>query len=436
MLKLTLLLIVLWFPALLSGLEDAGNFYYWRYQLIMLTGIIGTGYMGIASLLAVRFTWTEKLVKGLDKGYAIHKKLGIGAAVALIAHWLLIKSAKWLIAAGWIEKRVHHHREVEGINWHSLAKDTGEYTFYILLVFVLISLISLISYRQFKYIHKVAGLLMIAGAFHSVFFLDWSLPSAGIDAVIVMICVAGVGSALLSLSGRIGSRKKVSGEVTHVERFVPDGGENRVIHFIVQLTSSLRYREGQFCYLNFHDGESPHPFSVLNYDPLGNRLEFAVKELGDYTRNMVETLKTGQPVTVEGGYGHFQIPETDHQVWVGAGIGIVPFISRLYWLNRQAGRQKRPELIHLFYCVRAEKEAFFIKEIKRLTDQLDYIQLHLSDADKGVFLSAPDITEKMAGKSFDVSFCGPDSFGRQLAEALQQWGLPASAFQRELFKMR
>ncbi|CAM3946435.1 Ferredoxin--NAD(P)(+) reductase (naphthalene dioxygenase/salicylate 5-hydroxylase ferredoxin-specific) [Vibrio aerogenes CECT 7868] len=436
MLKLTLLLFILWLPALFTGLEDAGNFYDWRHQLIMLTGILGTGYMGIASLLAVRFEWAEKLVKGLDKSYAMHKKLGMGAAVTLTAHWLLIKSAKWLIAAGWIAKRVHHHHIVEGINWHSLAKDTGEYAFYILLVFVLISLMSLISYRQFKSIHKLGGLLMIAAVFHSLLLLDWHMPSFAIDAVVIMICVAGVVGALLSLSGKIGRRKKVPGLLVSAEPLAADGGEKQIVRFVVQLNAPIQYREGQFCYLDFHDGESPHPFSVLNYDPQNNRLEFAVKDLGDYTHKMVQFLKTGQAVTVEGGYGHFQIPAADHQVWIGAGIGIVPFISRLYWLNRQAGQQSKPELVHLFYCFRSEREAFFAQEIKRLTARLDYIQMHLFDAEQGALLSASDITGKMSGKSFNVSFCGPDLFGRQLAKSLQQWGLPPAAFQRELFKMR
>ncbi|MEI8631221.1 hypothetical protein P4S72_02135 [Vibrio sp. PP-XX7] len=83
----------------------------------------------------------------------------------------------------------------------------------------------------------------------------------------------------------------------------------------------MHYKEGQFCYLNFHDGEAPHPFSVLNYDPEKQYLEFGVKDLGDYTHKLVNQLETGQRVTVEGGYGCFQMAEAENQVWVGQGSG-------------------------------------------------------------------------------------------------------------------
>lgn len=57
---------------------------------------------------------------------------------------------------------------------------------------------------------------------------------------------------------------------------------------------------------------------------------FIAKALGDHTRRLRETLKIGMPVTVEGPYGCFDFEDAQpRQIWVGAGIGITPFIARM-----------------------------------------------------------------------------------------------------------
>jgi len=142
-------------------------------------------------------------------------------------------------------------------------------------------------------------------------------------------------------------------------------------------------------------------------------------------------------VTVEGGYGYFQIPQQAMQVWVGAGIGIVPFISRLYWLERKASKENlKYKKIHLFYCVNSRKEAFFEKEILAILGQLDCIELEVLDADKGEFLSAEQIVSITSSKEFDVSFCGPAAFGDSLRTDLASAGIGSECFHTEIFKMR
>ena len=189
--------------------------------------------------------------------------------------------------------------------------------------------------------------------------------------------------------------------------------------------------------MNFHDGESPHPFSILNYDPNTNLIELSVKSLGDYTHKMVEELESGQVVSVEGGYGYFQTPLHSSQVWVGAGIGIVPFISRLNWLQSIENRaQQQVEKVDLFYCVNSEKEAFFAQEIQVLISNLNFIKLHLLDGSKGEFLDSQRLFNTVDIRDFDVSFCGPVPFKNQLKKELATQGVSNKRFHTELFNMR
>ena len=127
--KITLLIILLWLPSVWLTWQPDANYFFWRHQLTMLTGALGFAYMAVAMLLAMRIPRVEEYVNGLDKGYAIHKQMGIGALVTMVMHWVLIESPKWLVSLGLIEgqqKRQRLGQLVEGINWTHWAKVVGE----------------------------------------------------------------------------------------------------------------------------------------------------------------------------------------------------------------------------------------------------------------------------------------------------------------------
>lgn len=438
MFRFTALLTLLWLPSLLVGYENFGSFFFWRSQLTTYTGVLSIGYMCLAVILASRFSWVETKVKGLDKGYALHKNLGIAATVTLILHWLTVKSGPWLVQAQLIARPDRGPRPaLEGINWRAIAEQVGDISFKVFLIFSVISLIQAISYKKFKFTHKIGGILVIAGVFHSIMLLKWNVTSAPLNVFIIALSVIGVACSVMSLSGMIGKKNKVDGKVSNVSRFKTEDGNNSVVRFSVHLNKEIDFKEGQFAYLDFHDGEAPHPFSILDYDQKNQLISFGVKDLGDYTNQLVNNLEVNRLVTIEGSYGRFQMSELDHQVWVGAGIGIVPFLSKLYWLKRRAAKaQQNYKKIELFYCVNSQKEAFFENEIINVLSHLDFIELHIVNAEKGELLNSEQIIAKMAGKTYDVSFCGPLEFGKSLQNHLALTGLPEDKFHKEIFKMR
>lgn len=435
LLKFTFILTLLWLPNILINWGDLNNFFAWRYQLIMFSGFLTLSYMVLAVVLAARFSWIEEKVKGLDKSYQLHKHLGIAAAIVVTLHWIFSGSAGWLIEAGVLERPNRAPRpEIDGVNWHLIAEVVGEKAFYILVIITIISLVHAISYKTFKFTHKIMGVVMLAGIFHALLFLKWNVAFIPMNLTVIGLSIYGVWCSWLSLSGKIGKQKKVIGEITEVETFSTDTNNNKVVRFSIQLVSSISYQNGQFAYLDFHDKEYPHPFSILNYDSQNKLIEFGVKDLGDYTHKMVSGLKVGQKVTVEGGYGRFQTSDFAEQVWVGAGIGIVPFISRLYDLQQNISPNLKK--VQLFYCVNTEQEAFFENEIQRIVQHLSCIELHLLVAERGALLDAPQIMQYMRDKDFDVSFCGPEVFASALRTGLTDAGISPQRFHSELFKMR
>ncbi|MBK5144090.1 hypothetical protein I2494_10230 [Budviciaceae bacterium BWR-B9] len=81
--RLTGGLFLIWAVTFLFSLPATFDFFFWRRQIILLTGILSFGYMSAAMLLAVRPTWLEKWLNGLDKMYRLHKYLGIGSLTGM-----------------------------------------------------------------------------------------------------------------------------------------------------------------------------------------------------------------------------------------------------------------------------------------------------------------------------------------------------------------
>ena len=439
--KFTILLFLLWLPSLISSFSELDNMMFLRKQLIVLTGWLAFAYMGAAIILSARFRWVERLVKGLDKGYALHKKLGVSAFITLVLHWAVVKSAQWAVQLDLLVRPSHQGKGkrqlIAGVDWVSIAEKVGDISFKFFIIFTIISLVERVSYKKFKGIHKIGGVLMLAGVFHTIFLIKWDLSLIPMNIAIILISVISVWCALLSLTGSIGKKNKIKGEVIHVDKFKSGSNSTVVARLQIKLENSLHYKEGQFAYINFHDGEAPHPFSILNYDEDTQLVEFGIKDLGDYTHTLVNEINTRTKVTIEGGYGYFQVSSEANQVWIGAGIGIVPLLSRLYWLQKTSNTDKSQiKKIHLFYCVNSEKEAYFNPEIKAILRGMDFIELHLIESNKGNRLTSEQILKRMDNKAFSVSFCGPETFGVSLKDTLVKAGLPEASFHKEIFKMR
>ena len=85
-----------------------GDVWWWRNQLILLTGVSAWALMSLIMVLAVRPAWLEKPLDGLDKSYRLHKWAGIGAIVLALLHYGLQLSRSLL--ADWVGRPVRTPR--------------------------------------------------------------------------------------------------------------------------------------------------------------------------------------------------------------------------------------------------------------------------------------------------------------------------------------
>lgn len=142
----------------------------------------------------------------------------------------------------------------------------------------------------------------------------------------------------------------------------------------------------------------------------------------------------GDRVKIEGPYGHFTFEgDAPQQIWIGAGIGITPFIARMKHLAQAGARG--PTVVDLFHPTAAIDPAALQK--LQANARAAGVRLHLLVDGQDERLTGERLRQMVPGwKNASVWFCGPAGFGQALRADLTAQGLPDDASHQELFQMR
>lgn len=420
------------------------DFFGLRSLMMQYTGVLAVGCMSVAMMLSLRPRWVEPWLGGLDKMYRLHKWLGIGALVLALSHWLWAKGPKWAVGFGLLERPVRGPRppaanQIEQIllTLRHNAEELGEWAFYAAVILIAIALIRSIPYRFFYQTHKLLALAFLVLAFHSAVLIKISYWSSPIGIVAALLIVGGVWSAVIVLLRRIGVGRQAKGRITSLE-YYPGV---RVLETEIDVPSGWAgHKPGQFAFVVSDPSEGAHPYTIASaWNDANHHINFIVKELGDHTRRIKDKLVVGQEVRIEGPYGCFAFDDTcPHQIWIGAGIGITPFIARMKYLAklRADGHTPSPQRIDLFHPTADYDE---VAERKLRADaEAAGVRLHfLVDARHGR-LSGDRIRAEVRGwAAASIWFCGPVGFGEVLRRDFADHQFPIEKrFHQELFTMR
>ncbi len=435
-LPLSLLIVVLWAVLQPAGILDFSESYFpLRKAYTTLSGALALGWMGVSMLLALRPAWLERSLGGLDKLYHVHKWVGIGAVLLVVAHWLLILSPRTLIDWGWVEavaRGVGARRPHGGGGGGHLARELGEWAAWLMIVLGITALLRFVPYGWFRKAHKGFPVAFLLGAFHTQQLLPDG--SATTPFGILMLAIAFFGSvvAVVSLLGRVGSKRQHAGRVVRTETSAAG-----VLEVAVDPGRDWPGHEaGQFALVTFDRAEGAHPFTIVSEWRPGAPLRFAIKALGDYTATLPGRLKAGDAAIVEGPYGRFDFGDAgEPQVWIAGGVGVASFMARLEALAASGDADRRARNIHFFYSVHSAQEASFPKGLEALCRRAG-VTLHLRVTPRDGRLSADEIG-RFVQKARGVWFCGPTRWAESLRSALvRDHGLAPQHFHRELFEFR
>lgn len=436
LLSMLAIMTLFWVIVNANVLTTTHEFFAWRKLLLQYSGILAMAAMSISMLLAMRLTWIENRLNGLDKAYRLHKWLGVTALVFIVSHWLLINIPRWLVEAGLLIKPARLPSQPETValfkffdSQRDFAEQIGEYSFYVLVILIAIALIKRFPYRYFFMTHRWIALVYLVLIFHAVVLMKYAYWSSVLGAVMTILMLLGALSALTSILHRIGQSHKAVGEVSQVHYL--DG--DKINSISIQLKSKWKaHCAGQFAFVTFDEHEGAHPFSITSVWLGDGHLSFLIKALGDYTSTISTKVKVGDYVVVEGPYGRFNFDgKAKRQIWIGGGIGITPFIARMKALA-VCPDGRTIDLFHTTLDI-DDTALQLLKEDAIAAG----VHLHVMITSREGHLTGALLRSKIPDwMTADIWFCGPLSFGKAIRSDLIESGLSSDKFHQELFDMR
>lgn len=421
-----------------SFLPSPLTYFSLRSVMVQYTGIIAMAAMSVAIILAVRPRRVEPLLGGLDKMYRLHKWLGITALVFASVHWVWAKGTKWAVGWGWLTRPAKGGgpAELGGLeqllrSQRGLAESLGEWAFYAAVVLIVLALVKRFPYRWFAKTHSLLAVLYLLLVLHTLVLVKFAYWTQPIGIVTALLLLGGSLAALQALFKRIGAQRKVEGEIQRLIEYP----ELSVLETHIALHDGWPgHQAGQFAFVTSSAAEGAHPYTIASaWNPPQAHISFITKALGDHTRRLPQLLRVGDRVTVEGPYGCFTFEDQkQRQIWIGAGIGITPFIARLKQLALTPDRQHSIDLFH----PSGEYSAAAMAKL-RADAAAAGVRLHLLVGNQNGRLSGERLRHEVADwQAASVWFCGPAGFGRALRDDLLAHGLKPQDFHQELFQMR
>lgn len=383
----------------------------------LILGAAALACMAISCILSSRWRRVEQLFGGLDQLYQTHKWLGIWALVFAVYHFVFkAKLDSWDIVPI-LELPNYWTRLVRQLSIVALG------------LIVLLALNRNIAYHRWRWWHKLSGPLFLIVILH---WLSFKSP-------ITLASPAGIWLALLCTLGVIAALYKLM-----VYPFVASGGKYKVaavshgngaLHLELEpVHRGFPFKAGQFGFLAMKEAglREPHPFTIANAHSDTGNIHFVIRTLGDYTRRLREQAQVGMLADIHAPHGQFKrVSRAKREIWIGAGVGISPFISWLH--DTTTGHFDRATLVYCFDPARA------FPGVARMQEMADQSGVKLVINPTGSDALAATIHQAVIDvdpQHVKISFCGPKGLLKRVKELMKENNIPAKNIHYEFFEFR
>jgi predicted ferric reductase len=365
---------------------------------------------------------------GVDAELRFHRWLGLTGTLFVVLHAAMLL---WAAPQNW-----------GYLNW-GLGLPGGAALYVVLVGLGLLALLSLgrralgIPYDLWRLTHGLLAATVVAlGAAHMV--TVGYLTSGGFNRAIVFAAagVALTGLAHIRLVKPLLALRRpwVVAEVRY------EGPKTWTLAVQALNHNGLRFAPGQYAWLTL--GRNPfrleqHPFTIASSAERNDRLEFVIKELGDFTSKMA-SVAPDTTAYVEGPYGGMPGDGARGVVFLAGGVGISPALSMLRTMKDR--KDRRPFV--LFYAAASAEKLAFREELEKLRGELDLTNVFVVEtAAPGWTGESGYITQETLDRrlpregrnDFDYLICGPDPMIERMHEHLTALGVPRRRQRSERF---
>lgn len=399
-----------------------------------LTALLATNLLLIDILLIARIPWIDHYY-GHDRATAAHKKLGKPILYLVLAHF-----ASSVIQYAMVENVDVLTEFISLLSIGDLLLATGALVLMILVVVTSLNFArKAVTYEAWYLVHIFAYGAVLLAIPHQF--------STGSDIAGKPIALTyWISFYLFVLVNVVWYRilRPVVRGLRHslrVSNIVRESSDAVSIYLSGKHVEKLGGAAGQFYLvriLTARDWWRPHPFSI-SAAPNNKFVRFTVADRGDDTK-LMQALKPGTPIMLEGPYGVFTEERRTREkvVLVAAGIGIPPIRA----LAEEMAA--RPHDVTIIYRLRNQDDAALLGETRALATQRGFRLIEL-EGRRGIGTSwmnadfsgrtdlerlkalVPDIAES------DVYVCGPTAWTRAVEKTMKAAGVAERQIHAEEF---
>lgn len=381
----------------------------------------------IALLAVVRAQALEPLFGGLDRAVRLHRRLGLAAFVLLVVHVIALA--------------LHAVQTGQSVSvmlvpfWSDEARTIDIIVFYILIGLGILAYDKRLRHERWLAFHRFIGLLFLLGTAHAAIEPGTLHSFEPLRTWMIILLLVGSAAWIyrIFLFSSFGPRYRY--EVKEAK----STSEDTVDLWLKPHDRRMMYEPGTFVFLRVpsfaEQAKELHPFS-LSSTPVARDLRISARQVGDFTKRL-SSLEPGKQVDVFGPFGSFT-PQRFHpyrrMVWIGAGIGITPFLGMLsFELSNDDFRR-----IWFYYIARSKEEAVYDAEIRdRFLKADSFIDYHLWLTGEQGRLTARQIAEEVAPlDDYAVMICGRARFANDMRQQFRKLGLPREKIIMEELQFR
>jgi len=369
----------------------------------------------IAMPAVVRAMALEPLFGGLDRAVKLHRRLGMAAMALLILHVIFL-AAYELQKGGSVGQILVPF-------WSEDTRTIDILVFYGLILLGALAFDKRMRHERWLAFHRLIGLLFLAGIGHAALEPGTIQSFEPLRIWIVILLLIG----LIAWLYRVFLFRYFGPRYRYQLDAIEPRGDATVDLVMRPLDRRMMYEPGTFVFVRIRDlaehKSEFHPFS-LSSTPVETELRVSVRLVGDFTSRL-PSLPHGTQIDVFGPFGSFtpqRFAPYRRLVWLGAGIGITPFLGMLAF--EQSNNDFRR--IWLYYVTRDEDDAFYDPEIRdRFLNADSYIDYaHWQTKQQGR-ITAQQIADDIAPlDDYAVMICGQPAFVTDLARQFRKLGLP------------
>lgn len=398
-------------------------------------GYIGFGIMALEMALIARIQRAASAF-GLDALQQFHKQIGYVAVCMVLAHpaLLLLDGYPWRILL-----------PTSAVPW---SVSLGTYALLCLILLVGLSIFRKklrISYEIWQISHWLFTVAVLGlSAIHIV-----AVGRYAQSVPMKLLWLAYLGMVLgIFLYYRLVKPLQLLSRPWRVVENREELGRSRTLVLAPVGHPGFAFEAGQFAWINTH--RSPFHFDQhpISFSSCGDRagatgeIAFTIKDLGNWSGEVVPTLKPGARVWIDGPHGVFSLDRESGPgyVFLAGGVGITPLRSMLLTMSER--EDTRP--VVLFYGAATEKDLTFRDELLEMQKHLNLKVVYVLERPPQGWNGetgriSPEVLKKHLParqfKHWQYFICGPGPMMDAMERLVPRIGVPLRNIHTERFDM-